>query len=373
MKIPRIVYKKRLKRVQELMVDNGIDAFLVLSLENYRYFTGDVRRQPRMLIPADGEPAVIAFESEREEIERKTGFMVLGYRALHEMIGHIVAFLNTLDKETPTVAVEMEFSTPAFLIERFRMANPHVDVTDAKQIVSPLRKFKDSYELELMRKAARLGDLAMERVADLMRPGVTEKEIALEVEYFVRKNGAERLAFPMFVNSGERSLWLHGLATDRKIENGDVVLVDIGPVYEGYCADIARTFVVGSATQEQKRVHNAYLEMHDSAVEAIENGKGNISILEMERMNVELLKSLGLDQYYVRGFVHGIGMNFEETPFPTIFPEDLREVICDGMTISVGHSVLSVPGTGGFRVEDTIYVGEKAELLTDFPRELIEV
>lgn len=108
------------------------------------YFTGDVRKQPRMLIPADEDPVVIVFESEMEEAEKKTGFDVRGYRALHEMIGHVVSFLNSLKIETPTIAVEMEFSTPAFLLERFKMANPHVEVVDAKQIVAPLRNFKNA-------------------------------------------------------------------------------------------------------------------------------------------------------------------------------------------------------------------------------------
>ncbi|WP_456478865.1 M24 family metallopeptidase [Geoglobus ahangari] len=373
MSVPRSVYRKRIRRAQEQMESAGIDAFLALSLENYRYFTGDVRKQPRMFIPANDEPFVIVFESEIEEAERKTGLEAKGYRALHEMIGHVVSFLNSLDTETPTVAVEMEFSTPAFLLERFRMANPHVEVVDAKQIVAPLRKFKDRYELDFMRKAGKLADIAMEKALELLRPGVSEREIALEVEYHVRKKGAERLAFPMFVNSGERSLWLHGLATDRKIEDGDVVLIDVGPVYEGYCADIARTFVVGNATEEQRRVHRAYVEMQEKTIEAIEGSKGEVSVLDLERRNAEFLKSVGFGDSYVRGFVHGIGLNFEETPFPTIFPEDLREIIEKDMTLSVGHSVLSVRGVGGFRVEDTIYVGEKVERLTTFTRELLEV
>ena len=373
MTIPKAVHRERIKRAQELMVESGIDAFLVLSLENYRYFTGDVRKQPRMLIPADGDPFVIVFESEVEEAERKTGLEARGYRALHEMIGHVVGFLNSLNTDTPTVAVEMEFSTPAFLLERFRMANPHVDVVDAKQIVAPLRKFKDSHELELMKKAAKLADLAMEKVEELIKPGVSEREIALEVEYYIRKRGAERLAFPMFVNSGERSLWLHGLSTEKTIENGDVVLVDIGPVYGGYCADIARTFVVGRASDEQKRLHRIYVEMQERVIEEIESGVGEISILEIERRNVEFLKEKGLGEFYVRGFVHGIGLNFEETPFPTIFPEDLREVVEEGMTLSIGHSVLSVRGVGGFRVEDTVHVGSRVGRLTGFSRELVEV
>ncbi len=373
MSVPRSVYRKRVRKAQELMRENNVDAMLVLSLENYRYFTGDVRKQPRMLIPSENEPTPIVFESEKEEVEKRTGLEAKTYRSLPEMLSAVIGFLNSLEKETPVVAVEMEFSTPAFLIERFRMANPHVEVVDAKQIAAPLRKIKDGYEIELMKKAGKLADKAMEKAADLLKPGVSERDVALEVEYHVRKKGAERLSFPMFVNSGERSLWLHGMATDRKIERGDVVLIDIGPVYEGYCADITRTFVVGSATREQKKAHEVYLRMQERVVERIEDKKNGITVLELERENSEFMKAMGYDGLYVRGFVHGIGLGFEETPFPTIFPEDLREVIVEGMTLSAGHSVLSIKGVGGFRIEDTIHVGDEVSYLTNFDRMLLEV
>ncbi len=373
MSIPRNLYRKRVKKAQELMEINDIDAILVLSLENYRYFTGDVRKQPRMLIPAKDEPFVIAFDGEKEEVEKKTGMEVKTYRSMPEMLKHVVGFLNSIEKDSPTVAVEMEFSTPAFLLERFRMANPHVEVVDAKPVISPLRKFKDKYELESMKKAGKHADMAMEKALDVIDVGMSERDVALEVEYYVRKKGAERLAFPMFVNSGERSLWLHGLATDRSIRAGDVVLIDIGPVFNGYCSDITRVFVLGKAKKEQKTAHEIYLEMQERVVEMIETKKGEISILEIEKENEKFVKEKGYGEYYVKGFVHGIGLNFEETPFPTIFPEDLREVVEEGMTLSIGHSVLSVRGVGGFRIEDTIYVGKKIEYLTSFTREFVEV
>jgi Xaa-Pro aminopeptidase len=352
------------------MDDQGIDALIVLSLENYRYFTGDLRKQPRMLIPREGDPLVLVFEGEKEEAEEKTGMEIKTYRAMHEMMGIIIKFFNSLGVETPKVGIEMEFSTPAFLIDRFRIANPHVEVVDAKPVISPLRKIKDQYELHLMKKAAKLADTAMEKAVDMLKPGITEREVAIEVEYVIRKKGAERLAFPMFVNSGGRSQWLHGMATEKRIEEGDLVLIDIGPVYEGYCADIARTVVIGKATEEQKKIHGLYLEMQEKIIEMIEPG---ITILDIDRHNEKFMKKHGMKELYVKGFLHGIGLNFEETPFPTIFPEDQMEEVEKGMVLAAGHSVLAVKGTGGVRVEDTLFVGDEVEQFTSFPKELMEV
>ena len=113
--------------------------------------------------------------------------------------------------------------------------------------------------------------------------------------------------------------------------------------------------------------------MQERVVERIEDKKNGITVLELERENSEFMKAMGYDGLYVRGFVHGIGLGFEETPFPTIFPEDLREVIVEGMTLSAGHSVLSIKGVGGFRIEDTIHVGDEVSYLTNFDRMLLEV
>ncbi len=370
MEISGKVYRNRIKNAQNLMEEHNMDVLLVLTLENYRYFTGDVRKQPRMLIPADGEPVVIVFEGEKEEAEERTGMDVMTYRALHEMMGGIIKFFNSLGIDRPRVGVEMDFSVPAFLLERFRMANPNVEVVDSKPVISPLRKIKEPLEVELIKKASKLADMAMEVAYDLIKPGVPEKEIATEIEYRLKRRGAERVAFPIFVNSGRRSQWLHGTATDKKIEKGDLILIDVGPVYDGYCADITRTFIAGEASKRQKRFYDAYWELQKNVIEMLAPG---ITILDIERRNEEFMKTLGLKEYYVKGFVHGIGLNFEETPFPTIFPEDQMETIEKGMTLSAGHSVLSIPGVGGFRIEDTLLIDEKVEKLTSFPNELMEV
>ena len=370
MDAPLNPYRERIEKAQVLMGEHDIDILLILTLENYRYFTGDVRKQPRMLIPAEGDPVIIVFEGEREEAEEITGIKAMTYRALHEMMGGIIRFFNSIGIEKPRVGVEMDFSVPAFLLERFRMANPDVEVVDSKPVISSLRKIKERHEVELIKKASKLADMAMEIAYDLIKPGISEKEIALEIEYQLRKRGAERIAFPVFVNSGRRTHWLHGTATDKKIEIGDIILIDVGPVYEGYCADITRMFVTGRANGEQKKFYRIYREMQEKVIEMLRPG---ITVLDIERENERFMKSHGLKEYYVKGFLHGIGLNFEETPFPTIFPEDQMETIERGMTLSAGHSVLSIPGIGGFRVEDTLYIEKRAKKLTSFPNELLEV
>ncbi len=366
------VYQARVKRAQNRMVEQGIDVLLILGMESYRYFTGDVRKQPRLLIPAEGEPILIVFGSEKDEVERSSWIKkVITYRATHEMMLGIIQFFNNLPTDKPKVGIEMIFSTPAFLLERFKMAVPQVEVVDAAPVIAPLRKIKDSDEIRYIREACRIADKGMETAINNITEGAREIDVAIEAEYAMKKDGAEGTAFPIFVNSGYRSLWLHGLASEKTVERNDLILIDMVPVYKGYCANLTRTVVLGKPDEKQRKLHSLYLRMQD---QVFKNMIPGIKIFELEDKNQELADKAGFGEYYIRGFVHGIGLAFEETPFPTIFPEDIMETVSSNMTMSVGHSVLSAPGIGGVRVEDTTLVGEEGvEVLTKYSRELLEV
>ncbi|MGQ9630477.1 MAG: M24 family metallopeptidase [bacterium] len=368
------VNRERTERLQKNMKERGIDVFLILNLEDYYYFTGDVRRQPRALIPSEGGPFIFCFASEIEEAKRQTWIEdIRGYRGLHEMMLGIINFLGERGWEKPKIAVELDFSAPAFLIERFKSANPEATVVDARDIVSPLRKIKDEGEIERIRRAAELADFGMEVARRTIKPGVTELDVAAEVEYQMKKVGMERLSFPIFVNSGHRSLWLHGMATSKPIERGDLVLVDIGPVFQGYCGDITRIFSVGTPTEDQKKLYATYRGAQKGAIEELI--KPGVAIHSVEETLQESFDGAGFGEYYLRGFIHGIGLGFEEMPFPTIFPQDVLESFETNMTLAVGHSVLSVPGIGGVRVEDTVLLKDTGcEYLTSFERDrIIEV
>lgn len=354
------------------MKREGIDGMMILGLESYCYFTGDIRKQPRLMVPAVGQPRVIVFESEADEVRKSTWIEeIITYRALHEMMAGVINFISSLGVENPKIGFEFEFSTPAFLIQRFEIANPNVEIVDAKPVISELRKIKEDVEVEAIKKASEIADLGMKIALETTKPGVTELEVATEIEYKMKKAGAERVAFPIFVNSGYRSLWLHGLATHKKIEEGDLVLIDIGPVYNGYCADLCRTFSVGKTSHNKKRLYEAYLALQKRVIDSI---KPEVKIFELEQIAQEEAEKVGFGEFYVRGFLHGIGLGFEETPFPTIFPEDIMEPLLPKMTISVGHSVLSVPEIGGVRTEDTGIVTEDGFVaFTKFPKDLQEV
>jgi Xaa-Pro aminopeptidase len=182
---------------------------------------------------------------------------------------------------------------------------------------------------------------------------VTENDVAAEAEYAMRKAGGHGTATPVFVNSGVRSGWLHGTATDKAIEEGDLVVIDLVPRYQGYCANLCRSFVVGSPTQQQRELFDVYKKGQDAGVRALLPGT---RMKDVDRAAKAPFDEAGYGDLYVFGFSHGIGLAFEETPAPTIHPGHSTVEIGEGMTLTAGHTVLSVPGLGGVRLEDTFHV-----------------
>ncbi|MEM3522490.1 MAG: Xaa-Pro peptidase family protein [Candidatus Bathyarchaeia archaeon] len=364
------IYRDRVVRIQGLMKDWSIDLLAVLDNENYQYFTGEFRRQPRLYIPAEGEPMILVFKGELNEASKGTWIKnIKAYSSLHDMMKHVISYIE--EHNVKTVGFDYEFALPTFLLERFKMANPTVKIIDARELFMNLRMVKTSEEISLIKKAQEIAVYGMEAAKRALKDGAIEFEVVAEVEYEMRRKGAERFGFPTFVNSGYRTNCLHGWASRKKIEKGELVLVDVGPVYMGYNGDMTRMFIIGSPSEKQKKLVNLYLQARQEAVSVAKPG---VMISDLDNKASKVIAEAGYGEYYTRGISHGIGLAFEEMPFPTIFPEDNILELKSGMTISIGHSVLSIPNIGGARVEDVFMItDEGAELLVKYEEGLIEV
>lgn len=366
-----MINKQRLERAQERMRQVGIDAYLVLTHDDYVYFFGEDRFQPRAIIPAAGPPIVVAFRGEEEEIKESLGVSdVRIFATVGQQIKDVVEVMQQMagGKPTLSIGVQMWFSTPAFLLNMFQRANPQVKVADIAPVMDELRMIKDADEVALMRRAGEIAAVGMQVAVKTLRPGVSENEVAAEIEYAMRKAGGHGTATPVYVNSGVRSCWLHGTATERNIKAGDLVVVDLVPKYQGYCANLCRTFVVGEPTEKQQELFDVYKKAQAVGVQALKPGT---RMKDIDAAAKAVFDEAGYGDYYVFGISHSIGLSFEETPAPTIHPGHAGLPVREGMTLTVGHSVLSVPGIGGVRLEDTFYISADGPTpLTSFPSEL---
>jgi Xaa-Pro aminopeptidase len=266
--------RDRLERAQERMREQGIDAYLILTHDDYIYFFGEDRFQPRAIIPAMGPPIIVTFQGEEEEIRQSLGVedaRIFG--TVGQQIKDVVGVMREMSggKESMTVGVQMWFNTPAFLLNLFQRANPDVKVVDIASVMDELRVIKDEAEVELMRKAAQIAAVGIETAAAWLKPGITENEVGAEIEYAMRKAGGQGVATPVFVNSGVRSGWLHGTTSHKEVQAGDLVVVDVVPRYQGYCANMTRTFVIGPPTPKQLEMFDTYKRAQAAGIEASTN------------------------------------------------------------------------------------------------------
>jgi Xaa-Pro aminopeptidase len=249
--------------------------------------------------------------------------------------------------------VQMWFDTPAFLVELLRKVNPGIEVVSSDPVMDPLRMTKDEGELALMAEAQRVAGIGMDRARELLRPGVTAHEIATEVTYALMKAGAARTSTPIYVTFGVETCMLHGRLSPKPLQRGELAVIDLTPQVEGYCANLARTFVLGAPDGQQHALLDAYAEVIPAVRAAMHPGA---TVADLDAVVGTVLARRGLAEHHVNGIGHGLGLRFEETPASTIIPPHRNVPLRDGMTMTIGHTVLAIPGLGGVRHEDVYRV-----------------
>jgi len=233
----------RIQRAQEIMRSQGMIGIMIMTRDDYQYFFGDTRVQPRAILPYAGDPIFICFQAEEEEIRSAVGEKDV------KIFGHVGEQMSSVSKtfkslieaasldegfpsvEKPKVGMQMWFQTPAFLVDLFRKLNPQVDLVPSDPVMDELRMVKDGDEIEKMRQAQKIAALGMDKFRELLKPGLTGHELATEITYAMMKAGASGTSTPMHINSGIRSCWIHGKVDQEVIHEGDLVVVDLTPKY----------------------------------------------------------------------------------------------------------------------------------------------
>ena len=204
----------------------------------------------------------------------------------------------------------------------------------------------------------------MDRARELLRPGVTAHEIATEATYTMMRAGAEGTSTPLYVNFGVETCMLHGRLSPAPLERGQLALIDLTPTVDGYCANLARTFVLGEPDTRQTQLIAAYREIVAAVRAAMRPG---VTVAQLDAEAATVCAAHGFGDYQVYGIGHGIGLRFEEPPASTIIPPHKNLPLAEGMTVTIGHTVLAIPGFGGARFEDVYRVAATgAEILYDY-------
>ena len=230
--------------------------------------------------------------------------------------------------------------------------------------IEELRAIKSAEEIALIRRSVQTNSRAFEQAAARVRPGISERDLAAELEHRMRRLGAEKPSFDTIVATGERSALPHAQPTGARVKAGDLLLVDMGAIEDGYCSDMTRMLAIGNASPKIRRTYRAVLEAQLAAIDAVRPGAGSAAV---DRVARRVLKSHGLDRAFVHSTGHGLGLEIHEPP--RLGKRD-KSRLQAGMTITIEPGVY-LEGFGGIRIEDTVLVTDRGcEVLTPTSKDL---
>ena len=233
------------------------------------------------------------------------------------------------------------------------------------QKLNALRQIKSQDEIELIKKAQKITDDAFSHILNFIKSGVTEKEIALELEFFMRKSGSEGVAFDTIAVSGKNSSMPHGVPTDKPLEKGDFITMDFGAKWQGYCSDMTRTVALGKVTDKQRFVYDTVLKAQKAALDVI---KAETICFDVDKAARDIIDNAGFKDCFGHGLGHSVGLYIHESP--ACNKRDMTP-LKSGMIMTVEPGIY-LENEFGVRIEDMVLVTENGyQNFTKSPKELI--
>ena len=351
--------KERVRNLGRLLNESGTGAFFVTAPENRRYLSGFTGSAGNLLFVRDSAYLFTDFRYILQAGQETEGFQII-----EATPGQSIDKMGLILKESGLAA--LAFESDHLTVAQYRELRdrlPWLELKPAGGQVESLRLCKDEGEVASIREAVRLADEALAGVLPLVRPGQTEREVALQLELFMRRHGAGRVAFDVIVASGPRAALPHGRASARVMREGDLVIMDFGAVWRGYSSDITRTVVLGRPDASQQEIYEIVLEAQQQGIKAVRAG---IAAKEVDAAARGVIEWYGYGRYFGHSTGHGLGLNIHEAPRLSSTDET---VLLPGMVVTVEPGIY-LPGWGGVRIEDTVVVEENGcQVLTRSPKE----
>ncbi|MBM7613992.1 M24 family metallopeptidase [Alkaliphilus hydrothermalis] len=350
----------RVNKVRNLLDEKNLDAILLYKPENRRYIAGFTGSNGYILITKEKAIFITDFRYTIQASEQCQGFEIV------EMNNHNPLSDVLKSYSLKRLGIEEEHVSYGQFLE-FSEKLPEVEFVPLKGTLTTIRSIKTEDEIELIAKAAEITDEAFEHIMKYIKPGMKETEVALELEVFMKKKGASALSFESIVASGVRSSLPHGKASDKVIEKGDMITLDFGCVYKGYCSDMTRSFVMGEATDKQKEIYYGVLEAQEASLKAVRPG---ITGIELDKIARDIITEKGYGENFRHGLGHGVGIEVHELPHVNARGTVAME---PGAVITIEPGIY-VPHYGGVRIEDLVVVTEDGyRVLSKSTKELIEL
>jgi Xaa-Pro aminopeptidase len=345
------------------MDKQGLDAMLVLSPVNRRYLSGFTGSAGVLLVTREEAVFLTDFRYTQQAVAQCKHCRIVEYP--NGANPNTALFAELQAKGAKRLGFESDFVTYA-QHQSFQAAFTGLELIPSAGLVDELRLHKDASELAILRQAAQVADDAFAHILTFLKPGLTERAVALELETFMRKAGADSSAFDIIVASGHRSALPHGRASDKVIEKGDFVKMDFGAYYQGYNSDLTRTVVLGEPSEKQREIYETVLE---AQLHAVANIKAGMTGREADALARDIIAAKGYGDNFGHSLGHGLGMLVHEQPSLSQLRGD--HVLEPGMVVTVEPGIY-LPEWGGVRIEDDIVITDNGnEVLTKSTKQLL--
>lgn len=358
--------EERLKQAREAMAEAGADALVLTHLPNIFYLAGFSGSNAALLVFedaahlfTDGRYTIQA----REEAPEAEIHIVRG--PLAQACGEMLR--RKASRKRLRAGFESAWLNVAEWTRLQEAAGKRIAWTATTDLVEGIREIKNEAELGIMRQAARVASEVVAEAPDYVRPGVSELQVAAEIDYRMRSKGASGPSFDIIVASGPRSALPHAQPTEKRLQKNELVVLDLGAILRHYCSDLTRTVFLGRAPARIRRWYKAIEQAQEAAHRALRAG---VSAGSVDRAARRLLNKHGLGSYFVHSTGHGLGIEIHERPR---LGRGVKQEIRAGHIVTLEPGIY-VEGVGGMRLEDEVAVHEGGtEVLTNAPRELLEL
>ncbi|WP_102274276.1 M24 family metallopeptidase [Cytobacillus massiliigabonensis] len=358
----------RLKKLSDWMKENDVQVCFITAPENVFYFSGFLsdphERLLGLAVFQEEEPFLVCPAMEKPDA-KNAGWEheIIGYTDIENPWEFIHKAIEARVSKVSKVAIEKEHMN----VERYEAISSLFDgasFVSAEEKLRKLRMVKDEKELEIIREACALADFAIETGCAEIKEGKTELDVLAAIEFALKKKGVNEMSFSTMVLTGANGASPHGTPGMTKIQKGDLVLFDLGVVWNGYCSDITRTVAYGDINDKQKEIYDTVLK---AQLAAVETSKPGIACSEVDLTARNIIAEAGYGEYFPHRLGHGLGISVHEYPSLTETNSLLLE---EGMVFTIEPGIY-VPQVAGVRIEDDLAVTKDGvEILTKFPKEL---
>ena len=365
--------QSRLDKLNATLHASGLDSVILNPGPTLTYLTGlhfHLMERPVVLLFAqDQVPAIVIPELELQKVtDLPYKLQVFSYpENPAEWDGVFRKAVQELGLDGKKIGVDPR-QLRLLEFRHVRNGAPEADFPDASDVLAQLRLRKDKSEVDAMRRAVQIAQDALEATIPLIKIGITEKELAGELVTQIFKHGSEsEMPFSPIVSSGPNSANPHASPTERKLQPGDLLVVDWGAAFSGYISDLTRTFAVGEVDEEYKKIHKIVQEANAAGRAAAKPG---VPCAAVDKAARDVIEKAGYGKYFTHRTGHGIGMEGHEEPY---MRGDNMQLLEPGMAFTVEPGIY-LPGRNGVRIEDNMVVTESgADSLSDMPREIRRV